>query len=105
PAWSPDGKRIAYSTRLGSPAQLDVWTIPADGGEPLPVTNDDAIDWFPRWSSDGRYLFFVSNRGGSMNLWRVRIDERTGKTLGSPEPIVTPATSVAHMSVSADGQQ
>jgi serine/threonine-protein kinase len=105
PAWSPDGKRIAYSTRLGMPAHQDIWTIPAGGGQPVPVTNDVAIDWFPRWSPDGRYLLFVSNRGGSMNLWRIRIDERSGKTLGSPEAIVTPATSVAHLSVSADGRR
>jgi serine/threonine-protein kinase len=105
PAWSPDGKRIAYSSRLGAPARQDIWTIPAEGGEPVPVTKDNAIDWFPRWSSDGRYLFFVSNRGGSMNLWRIRVDVRSGKPLGSAEAIVTPATSVAHLSVSADGRR
>ncbi|UCG88230.1 MAG: PD40 domain-containing protein, partial [Gemmatimonadota bacterium] len=56
------------------------------------------------WSPDGRYLYFSSDRGGSMNLWRVAIDEESGETLGPPEPITTPATMLAHMSVSGDGR-
>jgi eukaryotic-like serine/threonine-protein kinase len=39
-----------------------------------------------------------------MNLWRVAIDEDTGKVLGSPEAITTPASYAGHMSVSADGR-
>jgi Tol biopolymer transport system component len=39
-----------------------------------------------------------------MNLWRVAIDEESGETLAPPEPITTPATSLAHMSVSGDGR-
>ena len=34
-----------------------------------------AIDWNPRWSADGRYLYFASDRGGAMNIWRMPIDE------------------------------
>ena len=36
------------------------------------------LDWNPTWSPDGRYLYFSSTRGGTMNLWRVAIDERLG---------------------------
>src|SRR5262249_26311129 len=52
---------------------------------------------------DGRYLYFSSNRGGSFNLWRVPIDEQSGKTLGPLEPVTTPSPYVAHLSFSADG--
>ena len=105
PSWSPHGHRIAYTLR--SPlhgVRIDIWTIGADGGDAVQVTDDAATDWNATWAPDGRYLYFVSDRGGSMNLWRVRIDEKTGKTRGEPEAIVTPATSLAHISFAADGK-
>jgi len=103
PSWSPNGHRIAYSRRLDLPAR-GVWTVPAEGGEATAVTNHLATDWNPTWSLDGKYLYFVSDRGGSMNLWRVPIDEQSGETLGDPEPITTPAVSLGHISLSADGR-
>jgi Tol biopolymer transport system component len=84
---------------------MDICTVPARGGEPVPVTSDLERDWGPVWSPDGRYLYFVSDRGGSMNLWRVPIDEASGKRLGVPEPITTPAPFLAHPSISADGRR
>jgi eukaryotic-like serine/threonine-protein kinase len=104
-SWSPHNHRIAYTGRLGHPVQGDVWTIPVTGGTPVRVTNDPARDWNPAWSPDGKYLYFASDRSGSMNLWRVPIDEVSGKTLGEPEPITTPAPYLAHASVSADGKR
>ena len=103
PAWSPNGHRIAYTKRLGRPAQGDIYTIDPAGGEPVPLIEDPARDWSPAWSPDGRYLYFSSNRGGSMNLWRVAVDERSGRTRGAPEPLTTPATFLAHPAVAGDG--
>jgi len=114
-SWSPHAHRIAYIARprrTGAETEaskaatrvLDLWTVPARGGEPVQVTSDAAADWSPAWSPDGRYLYFVSDRGGSMNLWRVAIDEISGKTLGAPHPVTTPAQFVAHPSVSGDGR-
>jgi Tol biopolymer transport system component len=105
PSWSPHGQRIAFAMRLGQPAHGHIWTILADGGGPVPATSGAARDWDPAWSPDGKYLYFVSDRGGSMNLWRVRIEESSGQTLASPEPITTPATSLAHIAISADGRR
>ncbi|MCX6627214.1 MAG: protein kinase [Candidatus Solibacter sp.] len=104
-SWSPHNHRIAYTSRLGNPPQGDVWTIAVTGGTPAPVTSDPARDWNPAWSPDGKYLYFASDRSGSMNLWRVPIDEVSGKTLGAPEPITTPAPYLAHASLSADGKR
>jgi Tol biopolymer transport system component len=105
PHWSPHGQRIVYQTRLGTEAQMDLMTIAASGGEPVPVLSDKATDWSPTWSPDGRFIYFVSDRGGSMNLWRVPVDEGSGRARGEPEPVTTPAPFVAHPSLSADGRR
>ncbi len=104
PSWSPHGLRIAFLHRLGETAQGHVWSAPAGGGAATAVTTGLARDWNPAWSPDGRFLYFVSDRGGSMNLWRVRIDEASGRPLADPVPVTTPATSLAHVTVSADGK-
>ena len=107
PSWSPHGHRIAYWTayKEGAFGQRDIDTIPAEGGTPVPVTSDAALDWNPVWSPDGRHLYFASNRGGSMNLWRVAIDEQSGQVLSQPEPLTTPSALAGHLSVSADGRR
>ena len=107
PRWSPHGHRIAYWANpiaVGR-RQRDIYTIPAAGGEAVAVMSDAALDWNPVWSPDGMYLYFSSNRGGTLNLWRVPIDEQSGRTLGPPEAITTPSPYVAHLSFSADGRR
>jgi Tol biopolymer transport system component len=85
PSWSPSGARIAYWGSVGG--QRDIFTIPATGGTPVAVTKDPAIDWSPVWSPDGRFIYFSSDRGGAMNLWRVAVDQSSGQVLGTPEPV------------------
>jgi len=107
PAWSPHGQRIAFFALRANSGQRDIFTVAADGSgadaPPVHVTNDTALDWTPVWSPNGDYLYFSSNRGGTMNLWRVAIDEATGKVGGEPEPVTTPAAYAGRMSFSRDG--
>ena len=86
PAWSPSGARIAFWFQAGG--QRDLATIPASGGEPLVLLEDAALDWSPTWSPDGRYVYFSSDRGGSMGLWRLAVDEASGRAEGVPEPVM-----------------
>ena len=90
-AWSPDGRWIAYWGIPKESAQRDLWIISASGGAPVQITNDAFTDWNPVWSPDGRYLYFSSDRGGTMSLWRFQIDQNTGKAIGEPEGFITPA--------------
>ena len=87
PAWSPGGGRIAYWANVQG--QRDLETVSASGGTPVKVTDDLALDWAPVWSPEGKYLYFASDRGGAMGIWRVAIDEASGRTNGNPEPIAT----------------
>jgi Tol biopolymer transport system component len=106
PSWSPSGKRIAYWALSTGGGQRDLYTIPAEGGTPVPVTQDPALDWNPAWSPDGKALYFSSNRGGSMNLWRIPLDEATGKTQGPPEPVTFGSASEIHSaSIARDGRR
>ncbi|HET9532904.1 MAG TPA: DPP IV N-terminal domain-containing protein, partial [Blastocatellia bacterium] len=53
--WTPDGRGLSYIDRSGGIA--NIWTLPLDAGQPVPVTDfkDDQIFWF-EWSPDGNNL-------------------------------------------------
>ncbi len=105
PAWSPHGQRIAFWGVRDQGGQRDLWTVAAEGSAtPTEVTNDLAVDWNPVWSPDGRTLYFSSGRGGAMNLWRLPIDESSGRVLGNPEPLTAPALWGGDISLSRDGR-
>jgi Tol biopolymer transport system component len=105
PSWSPHGWRLAFWGLAQPGAHRAIWTLPANGGAPVTVVDDAYYNWSPVWYPDGRFLYFASNRGGSMNLWRVEIDERSGEVHGEPEPITTPSEWSALPSFSRDGHR
>lgn len=108
PAWSPSGKRIAFWGLPAESFQRDLWTVAADGsqaetGQGVRLTDDAAIDWNPLWSADGKHLYFASSRGGTFNIWRMGLDEATGRRLGDPEPVTAPTSWAGWISRSRDG--
>jgi Tol biopolymer transport system component len=105
PSWSPHGSRIAFWGVAEPGARRVIWTIPADGGPPVPVVDDAFYNWSPAWSPDGGFLYFASDRGGSMNLWRVALDETSGRVLGAPQPVTTSTEWAALPSLSRDGHR
>ena len=102
PSWSPQGDRIAYWGVVGEGGQRDLFTVDPHATHPeqtvTRLTNDPPLDWNPAWSPDGKYLYFGSDRDGTMNLWRMPIDEHMGKALGPPEPVSLPTRFAAHFS-------
>ena len=101
--FSPDGSRIAFWSVEGG--RRDIFTIPAGGGERVAVTDDAHTDWGPIWSPDGRYLYFLSDRGGSPDLWRVRVNETSGRALAPPQAVTAGVARVMQASISGDGNR
>jgi Tol biopolymer transport system component len=67
PAWSPDGKRIAfYSERDGN---SEIYVMNADGSAVTRLTNSKADEGYPAWSADGRTISFDSDRDGNFEIF------------------------------------
>ena len=105
PSWSPNGRRIAFWFNPPSAGRSDIATIARTGGGIEIVTKDASTNWNPVWSTDGRFLYFASDRSGNMSFWRVPVDEENGKVLGDPEPVLTPSTFNRHLNFSRDGKR
>ena len=106
PSWSPSGERIAFwGLRAGG--QRDLWTIERSGDPAslTSLTDDPDLDWNPVWAPDGRHLYFSSDRGGTLGLWRVPIDEASGRASGPNEPLAVPFPSAAYPSFTRDGRR
>ena len=67
PKFSPKGNWIA--TSMWQNGQQDLWILDAQGNPVRQLTNDMALDTEPRWSADGRTLYFTSDRTGVYNIF------------------------------------
>src|ERR1700689_4241361 len=79
PEMSPDGRWVAYvvapAGQRGERRLSAVWLAAADGSSPpRQLTAGTAADSGPRWAPDSASLFFMSDRTGSAQLHRIRID-------------------------------
>ena len=100
-SWSPDGSYIACVDAANDRVPFtSLYLLPSSGGEPITVTDRTSREWSPSWSPDGRRLFFVSNRGGSMDLWQQRIGDEG--PVGAPEPL-TVGVGMRRAAFSPDG--
>jgi dipeptidyl aminopeptidase/acylaminoacyl peptidase len=84
PAISPSGDRVAVTVTTVREAENkrhnEIWVVPTAGGEAKRFTSPSQESSAPRWSPDGRYLFFTSTRpGGKGNTWAIRMDQPGGE--------------------------
>lgn len=103
-SWSPDGKWIAYIAGASAATGWDLYAVPATSGTPVQLTHDKAdITLRPTWSRDSRWIIFSSNRGGELNLWRVRFESDPPRAVGPPQRLTTGIGEDVNPSASPDG--
>jgi dipeptidyl aminopeptidase/acylaminoacyl peptidase len=92
PQLSPDGKTVAFSVTTPDVPENksvhSVWSVPLEGGAPRKLA--DLADR-PRWSGDGKRIYYVSTSGGSSQIW-------------SMDPDGSGASQITHLSTEADGE-
>jgi Tol biopolymer transport system component/DNA-binding winged helix-turn-helix (wHTH) protein len=76
--WTNEGKIIYSATNDGN---TDIFTISEDGGERKQLTSDTSAEISPKLSADGRFLIFMSNRTGQMEVWRADANGTNTKQL------------------------
>jgi tricorn protease len=63
PAISPDGKTIVFSFKG------DLYRVSGSGGDAVPITLNEAYDYMPVWSHDGKWIAFASDRYGNFDVY------------------------------------
>ena len=98
PAWSPDGKTLALTLSRDGGSQLFLLDIGTPGAEPRRLVTSTAIDTEPVFTADGRFIYFVSDRGGSPQIYKI---PAAG---GSPERVTFSGSYNISPAVSPDGR-
>lgn len=81
PAFSPDGKRIAWTTCNIGGSGCDIWLMNADGTNQIQLTTSESDELMPSWFPDMEHIAFISNRTGNRTLWSINLNTRREKRL------------------------
>jgi serine/threonine protein kinase len=98
--WSPDGKQIAFDG-FASPSEpsknTNIYVVPASGGGVRRVTDDRALSFVPNWSHDGRWIYYIVQRGSRWETWKT-------PSQGGAPVMVSGVTGMFDITESADGR-
>jgi len=98
PGWSPDGRTLAVTLSRDGGSQLYTLDVTTPGSEPRRLTQSSSIDTEPTYSHDGQFIYFVSDRGGSPQIYRM---PAAG---GMPERVTFTGTYNISPALSVDGR-
>jgi dipeptidyl aminopeptidase/acylaminoacyl peptidase len=75
PVVSPDGKRVVFVVREtdfdANKGRTDLWLANVDGKNLIHLTTSPDNDTDPQWTRDGAWIYFMSTRSGSPQVWRI----------------------------------
>jgi TolB protein len=80
-AWSPDGRRVAFSAIQAGDSDPELFVMNAAGGGVRRLTDNHLADFQPSWSPNGRWIAFTSIRTGLSQIYRMRADGRVQRRL------------------------
>jgi Tol biopolymer transport system component/DNA-binding winged helix-turn-helix (wHTH) protein len=86
PHFSPNARWIVFGAAANSPTMVEttLYVVPAAGGAWTQITDGNHWDDKPRFSPDGKTIYFVSGRGGFFNVWGIHFDPIGGTPVGEP---------------------
>jgi Tol biopolymer transport system component len=88
--FSPDHRWISFCAAEAIEAGVStIYVVPASGGQWMRITEGKYFDDKPRWSPDGKILYFISSRNGFFNVWGIRFDSASGQPVGGPFRVTT----------------
>ena len=94
--FSPDGKYVGFDLPQNeSGSARDVFVLSVDGSREIHAVAHPSNDLMMGWSPDGKWLLFVSDRSGSMDLWGQALSD--GKPQGAPERLRANIPVAQHM--------
>ena len=103
PQLSPDGKTVAFTVQTVNLEQntkpKQIYVVPTMGGAPLQITTQGDDNERPQWSPDSKRIVFISNRGGSAQVWSMNADGT------EPKQITNLSTEAGGVLVSPDGKK
>ncbi len=104
PRFSPNGKQIAVSAWMNGNRDLYVYNL--EGKLTAQLTHDAAIDNEPRWSNDGKWVYFTSDRSGISNIWRMKTDVIPAKAeLQKKKNVPSPLVREGHRPNGREGEK
>jgi dipeptidyl aminopeptidase/acylaminoacyl peptidase len=102
PRVSPDGQSVVFNLRVTdleeNKGRTSLWLVRTDGTGLRRLTVSSKSDHGPRWSADGRAVYFLSARSGTSQVWRIAIDG------GEAEQVTNLPLDVGNLILSRDGR-
>lgn len=78
-SWSPDAKQVAFVSNISG--RNNIWLISSDGGWPSQLTVSDQRQTDPRWSPNGKWISFVSDKDGDEQWDLFLVSPETGEVV------------------------